>query len=1717
MDNQMTRRELLDRIRQLAFTAGLSAIPVGLSSCLAAETGGSIGSGFQSPVSPEDSTEDDLTPRLLQEPFPHLKDTAPLLPLKQAPWPKAMTYPQSGNIYAVQLQEENSYWLKEIAATPHLRDEVWHPDFSSVAAYQRSISKHRQSLRDMLGLLQRPPARAASTVLAPAPLRVEDLTLEIDQDFQSRALLFAPSGPITGAAVIIPDADESCEEFAGIVEGNSAAPWLTSLLEKQLVVCVPVTVERKADYPLGEELRGFVALDRRKLLFRLGFIVGRTLVGLEVDQVLALKDYISKRFSIADSRIALAGIGQGAMTAFYAAAADPRVWGAVVINYLEKRESCWQEPADRMLYGQLSEFGDAEVAALIAPRPLIVAFAPGDPISTDSVNDEVTRATRFYAGLQRSHELMVTQAPRNQLMETAATQLVARVGAKQGTSTIEIRVGIPKERIQAVRDSHFEKLRDYLRRLDAASDQTREDYWKLLTTPASERAAKAEQMRTELAALVGSIGGTEIPLEPRTKLIRITDKFTAYEVLLDAVPGVHAYGQLLVPRGKPGRKPVVICQHGLGGKPGDMTGLQSDPFSIYRSLGMHLANLGYVVFAPYMNVPVRQEDLIEPLVRMAAALGKMRTSLELTKLHRIVDFLQSLPDVDPGHIGYYGLSYGGYAAMWMPPLEPRIKASIISGNFNDRRAKLTEENAVFYVPPGGGGPYFNASYLRNPTEDMYNWNLLNRFTDRELIASMWPRSVCVEFGEHDPTTTPQWHEHAWKEVTEYKAAWDLEGLNETVVRVHYDGVHEIHGIGTFDFLNRWLRPDLPVGRDHSYNELSASINALGFAPEPQGPPGHALTTGQPSSVPLVTHKVDTRWNNSIIGRFYVSGRSPLLSGFALKASRVGNPGDLIVRFGSSEGADDLGEARIAASIINPLFDLWYEARIQPVKLDSSKLYFFQVTSASGQAPEDYYVIYGPAPLGGKDIAPRFGLAYRILGPNESLETIEPYERFGFMREMLAPYHSAVIRGNAVPQRSGEMAITSRWTIRSMGPADEVLPTAVEDLRRFVREQMNFKIAVSSNRRAQQIEIRVAPSGVQGVKTEEGYRIDVRHDGIGISALSSRGALRAVYELEDRLRLRRGPFLSNGSTVRDCRFSRRITTAVHPAKYLAKETSAALPYTDGLLQHISHSGFNALWVILNTEEATMASEIFPELSDSLAAVRLARLDDLTHRAAHYGIDVYIYLATGYNHHIPESFFQKHPETRGYGWGPPLCTSTPSVRKYYQETVRTIFRQTPRLKGMVVIYDSEGFWYCGNSDRNRLECPRCRFHSQEFLASQLLTTLNEAMHEAGGPSRDLVAWNYNYNSKSEWFTQEKALKVIPLLSKDIIIQPDFDKGMIEVKNGIRDVVEDYSISNLGPPKLFIDEYKLARSEGKAVMAKTENSVSQEYIAAPYLPCMEQWYQRIARIREYELGGWFGNWDHYGYTPSRPAELINKMSFDPAPTMRELLAGMVERDFGPEASPYVQRAWHHFSEGIAAYPYSDPVARLPGPIERGPSQPLFLNPEIKSFGPWRSWQNDLKWTAPWGPEKAREYLGVVERQFTAGVQELERAQSLAPAAYHPAILAEWRVARTIQASLRTVLNLIDWIQARERFYAAESAVQKEDAADQLRSVALKERKNAREILPLLEADSSLGCAAVAEGGLFTPALVRWKIGYLDDVLIRQLPSELKGRSTPRRAGAN
>jgi dienelactone hydrolase len=881
-----------------------------------------------------------------------------------------LTTPVTDDLREAQRQQIIRYLTAQIAATPAQRDLLWQPNFSSVGAYRQSVETHRAHLRAMLGLitLQSGPPQI-KMLREEANVQVEDVTLPMDSGWSARALVFLPRpGVFSGGVIAIPPATESREEFAGVAEGATPAAWLKTLLDRNVVVAVPITVERADDHPICRQAGG---KDRRRVLWRAGFIVGRTLLGMEVQQALALRQFLAQQPNLRLKNIAIMGEGQGGMTAQYAGALDEQFAAVASLGSFQQRENCWREPVDQVLYGQLKEFGDAEVAALIAPRPLIVVRPSGNAVLLASFSAEFARAQRFYGGLHAGNKLQILD-PWETPVEAMAMQLATLFGATDARYTPLLALQFPNAQVQQARDQHFESWFQYLQKLIADSSQNLENHWRLDSTPPAERPQKAQKLRAELAQLVGVIPIDKVPMNARTALVAETDKFLAYDVFLDVLPGVEVYGQLLVPRAvagaMPDRLPAMICQHGFDGSPKYVSGMgdhleSNDHF--YHRFGQRLAERGYVVFAPYLAVPevhgasaiVHRADLVNPLVRLAAPLGMMRTGIELAKLHRVVDFLQSLSFVDSEHIGYYGLSYGGYSAMWMPPLEPRLKLTVISAFFNDWRTMLTDTSR------------YGQSYWTLPDEDFYNWNVLNRFTHTEMIAAMWPRPVLIEYGSEDQVTTLAWHQRAWQQASTFAEAW---GMQDKIVDDEFLGPHTIHGIGSFFFLDRWLRPERAAGRDYGCRDDDYCYQNL-------APGGHGYDLSSPPSAPYATQILDANPGTAIRGRFYVSAAAPVLTGMAFKLARTGNPGNLIVRFGSREGAADLGEAVVVANNVYPQLDLWYEAAVtKPVRLDPAMLYHFELTAESGHGPQDSYVVFGPQPLGGRDYPAAFGLSFRTL-------------------------------------------------------------------------------------------------------------------------------------------------------------------------------------------------------------------------------------------------------------------------------------------------------------------------------------------------------------------------------------------------------------------------------------------------------------------------------------------------------------------------------------------------------------------------------------------------------------------------------------------------------------------------------------------------------------------------------------------------------------------
>jgi hypothetical protein len=301
--------------------------------------------------------------------------------------------------------------------------------------------------------------------------------------------------------------------------------------------------------------------------------------------------------------------------------------------------------------------------------------------------------------------------------------------------------------------------------------------------------SRAELRDLVLDSYIGRLPHDRLPPRSRSRVVRQTEQYTAYEVELDVMEGVIAGGILLVPTDlKPDeRRPVVVCQHGLESLAIDTLALDGPGFQYYKGFAHKLAGEGFVVYAP--QNPYRGEDRFRVIQRMANPLGRSLFSYIIAQHEQTVAWLQTLPFAQPEKIGFYGLSYGGKTAMRVPPFVEGYALAICSGDFTDwARTITTNEERYGYA--------FTREY------EIPEWNLGHIASYAELASLMFPRPFMVEQGHQDGGAPSEW---VLGEFGKVRRMYDHLGESERCHIEFFDGPHTIHGVDTFEFLRRWLR------------------------------------------------------------------------------------------------------------------------------------------------------------------------------------------------------------------------------------------------------------------------------------------------------------------------------------------------------------------------------------------------------------------------------------------------------------------------------------------------------------------------------------------------------------------------------------------------------------------------------------------------------------------------------------------------------------------------------------------------------------------------------------------------------------------------------------------------------------------------------------------------------------------------------------------------
>ena len=287
--------------------------------------------------------------------------------------------------------------------------------------------------------------------------------------------------------------------------------------------------------------------------------------------------------------------------------------------------------------------------------------------------------------------------------------------------------------------------------------------------------------------VIGRFPPASLPVNPRTRLVYDEPAYRGYEVVLDVWPNVYAYGILLVPKDlKPGeRRPVVVCQHGLEGRPQDCADPKVESH-YYHSFANKLAERGFITYSP--QNPYIGKDAFRVLQRKLNPLGKTLFAVIGRQHERTLDWLASLPFVDGDRIAFYGLSYGGKSAMRLPAMLEKYCLSICSGDYNEWIAKNASTT-------------FKGSYMFSGEYEIFEWNLGNTFNYAEMSWLICPRPFMVERGHFDGVGVDEMVAY---EYAKTKRRYDLLGIGDRCEFEYFNGPHEIHAVGTFDFLHKHL-------------------------------------------------------------------------------------------------------------------------------------------------------------------------------------------------------------------------------------------------------------------------------------------------------------------------------------------------------------------------------------------------------------------------------------------------------------------------------------------------------------------------------------------------------------------------------------------------------------------------------------------------------------------------------------------------------------------------------------------------------------------------------------------------------------------------------------------------------------------------------------------------------------------------------------------------
>ncbi|MGD8239236.1 MAG: acetylxylan esterase, partial [Armatimonadota bacterium] len=318
--------------------------------------------------------------------------------------------------------------------------------------------------------------------------------------------------------------------------------------------------------------------------------------------------------------------------------------------------------------------------------------------------------------------------------------------------------------------------------------------------------ARREEVRRKILVSAGLW-----PLPERgplnVKVVETLDRegYTIEKLHMETWPGVYFPGALYRPKGKTGPFPAIIAPHGHG-KLGRMA-------THVQARCANFALQGYIAFSYNMIGYVDNDQMQHKFQSDEAYLWSVSVGgLQLWNSIRALDFVTSLPDVDPERVGCTGASGGGTQTFLVTAVDDRVKAA----------APVCMVSSFFQ----GGCICENAPGLRL---DTYNV---------EIAACTAPRPLILVGATGDWTDlTPE------VEYPDVRGIYGLLGDEEKVTYYYQDAGHnydENSRAAVYRWFGKWLLGEEDEVKLQEVETVEESVEELRVFDEARGMPDDAL-------------------------------------------------------------------------------------------------------------------------------------------------------------------------------------------------------------------------------------------------------------------------------------------------------------------------------------------------------------------------------------------------------------------------------------------------------------------------------------------------------------------------------------------------------------------------------------------------------------------------------------------------------------------------------------------------------------------------------------------------------------------------------------------------------------------------------------------------------------------------------------------------------------